>query len=58
MGKNGKLIEKSSDIIGESEVLFKSRTTFMVESIQKIDHPLPERAMNGEEVIEIILKEK
>lgn len=57
-GKNGKLIEKSSDIISEAEVLFKSNTTFFVESVRKIDHPLPNRSMNGEKIFEIILKEK
>lgn len=52
-GKNGKLIEKSSDIIDEAEVLFKSNTTFFVESVEKYyDRKLMR------EITEIILKEK
>lgn len=54
-GKNGKLIEESSNVIPEAEVLFKSNTTFFVESVIKIKHPIPERT---EKIFEIILKEK
>ena len=54
-GKNGKLIEKSSDIISEAEVLFKSNTTFFVESVDKgARHPLDKT----KKITEIILKEK
>jgi hypothetical protein len=55
-GKNGKLIEGVS-MVPESEVLFKSGTEFIVESVKKIEHPLFTRAKNGDEVFEIILKE-
>lgn len=52
-GKNGKLIEKSSDVIPEAEVLFKSNTTFFVENVEKYYNRKLMR-----EVTEIILKEK
>lgn len=53
-GKNGKLIEKAAYKIEEHEVLFKSNTTFVVESVKPIQHPLnPQK-----EIFEIILKEK
>lgn len=54
----GKLIEDASAIPGEAEVLFKSNTEFVVESLKKIDHPLIYKAKNGERVFEITLKEK
>lgn len=57
-GKNGKLIEKSSFLPAESEILFKSGTNFVVESIERVEHPIINRAIIGDEVIEIILKEK
>jgi len=57
-GKNGKLIEKAAYILEEHEVLFKSGTTFVVESVQKIEYPIFSRAIKGEEVFEIIIKEK
>ncbi len=57
-GKNGKLIEKSSNITPEAEVLFKSGTKFVVESLKKVEHPILSRARKGDEVTEIILKEK
>ena len=53
-GKNGKLIGKASDIISESEVLFKSNTAFVVESVRKIDHPVDKSKL----ITEIVLKEK
>lgn len=53
-GKNGKLIEMSSDLPGEAEILFKSNTTFLVESVKPGKHPLNEL----EQVIIIVLKEK
>ncbi len=58
MGKNGKLIEDASLLPYEAEVLFKSNTTFKVESVRKIDHPLPYRSKNGDKIFEIIIKEK
>lgn len=57
-GKNGKLIEKAAYKIEEYEVLFKSHKTFVVKSVEKVDHPLISRALKGDEVIEIILIEK
>ena len=54
-GKNGKLIEKSSFLPAESEILFKSGTVFVVESLKRgVRHPLDK----NKKVIEIILKEK
>lgn len=53
-GKNGKLIQKSSASEHEAEVLFKSVTKFVVESIKKTDHPLDRRKL----ITEITLKEK
>ena len=53
MGKNGKLIEKAS-MLPENEVLFKSGTTFTVESMKEIPNP----ADRTKKVLEIILKEK
>jgi hypothetical protein len=52
-GKNGKLIEASSNIPEEAEILFKSRTGFFVEGIEKY---FDKKLMR--EVTEIILKEK
>ena len=52
-GKNGKLIEMSSDLPGEAEILFKSRTEFLVESIEKY---YDKKLMR--EITEITLKEK
>lgn len=57
-GKNGKLIEEASMLPYEAEVLFKSGTEFTVEAVRKIDHPIQNRARNGEKAFEIILKEK
>ena len=55
MGKNGKLIEKASNLPLESEVLFKSGTTFTVESVNMgARHPLDQ----SKKIVEIILKEK
>ncbi len=54
-GKNGKLIEKSSNITPEAEVLFKSGTKFVVESVKKgARHPL----FKDKKITEITLKEK
>lgn len=54
-GKNGKLIEMSSDLPHEAEVLFKSNTTFFVENVNKgARHPLDK----SRKITEIILKEK
>jgi len=53
-GKSGKLIQESSVLPNEAEVLFKSKTAFVVESIRKIDHPIDKSKL----VTEIILKEK
>ncbi|TXF79496.1 ADP-ribosyltransferase [Chryseobacterium sp.] len=53
-GKNGKLIEKASAIIIESEILLKSNTTFIVEGIKPIPNPVDKT----KKVLEIILKEK
>ena len=55
IGKNGKLIEGASLLPHEAEVLFKSNTAFVVESVIKIKHPIPERT---EKIFEITLKEK
>lgn len=55
MGKNGKLIEDASLLPLEAEVLFKSSTTFTVESVIKIKHPIPGKT---EKIFEITLKEK
>ena len=54
IGKNGKLIEDASLLPHEAEILFKSNTTFVVESVSKIDHPIDKSKL----VTEIILKEK
>lgn len=54
IGKNGKLIQASSIIPNESEVLFKSGTKFKVDKIKKIDHPFDSNKL----ITEIILKEK
>lgn len=55
MGKNGKLIEDASLLPHEAEVLFKSNTTFVVESVNKgVRHPLDK----NRRVTEIILKEE
>lgn len=54
MGKNGKLIEDASLLPNECEVLFKSNTAFVVESVKPITHPID----RSKEVFEIILKEK
>lgn len=54
-GKNGKLIQESSTLPGEAEVLFKSGTTFIVDNINKgARHPLD----RTRKITEIILKEK
>ena len=53
-GKNGKLIDVSSNIIPEAEVLFRSGTKFIVESVKPVQHPLNPL----KEIFEIILKEK
>ena len=53
-GKNCKLIEKAS-MLPENEVLFKSGTTFTVESVNMgARHPLDQ----SKKIVEIILKEK
>jgi ADP-ribosyltransferase exoenzyme len=52
-GKNGKLIEQAAYKIDEFEVLFKSETTFVVESVEKY---FDKKWMR--EITEIILKEK
>ncbi|SDF85741.1 ADP-ribosyltransferase [Epilithonimonas hungarica] len=53
MGKNGKLIEDASLLPHECEVLFKSNTTFIVESVNAgYNFKL------GRKITEIILKEK
>lgn len=57
-GKNGKLIEKASMLPWENEVLFRSGTTFIVDGITKIKHPIQSRARNGEKIYQIVLKEK
>jgi hypothetical protein len=54
IGKNGKLIEEASMLPFEHEVLFKSETRFVVESVKPVTHPID----RSKEVIEIILKEK
>jgi hypothetical protein len=56
--KSGKLIEASSDIGDEAEVLFQSAKIFRVQSIKKIKHPILERALRGDKTYEIILKER
>ena len=53
-GKNGKLIEKAAYDITEHEVLFKSGTKFVVESVKTVDHPLNRSKL----ITKIILKEK
>jgi hypothetical protein len=54
-GKNGKLIEAASMLPLENEVLFKSGTGFVVESINKgFRNPID----RNKKIIEIILKEK
>lgn len=54
-GKNGKLIEKAAYKIEEHEVLFKSGTTYLVESVNKgARHPLDK----SKKITEIILIEK
>jgi hypothetical protein len=52
-GENGKLIEKAAYMIEVHEVLFKSGTKFVVDSVNKIDHPLN----FTKRVFEITLKE-
>ncbi|RXM40857.1 hypothetical protein BOQ62_03830 [Chryseobacterium sp. CH21] len=42
VGKNGKLIEDASFLPAECEVLFKSETTFKVESVYMDKHPIIE----------------
>ena len=53
-GKNGKLIEASSNIPDEAEILFKSKTAFTVESVKPGRNPINEL----EEITIIILREK
>lgn len=53
-GKNGKLIEASSNISDEAEVLFKSGTEFVVDGMKSIPNPVD----RTKKVLEITLKEK
>jgi len=52
-GKNGKLIQAASDIPSECEVLFKSSTPFIVESVK----PIPNPTNTMKTILEITLKE-
>lgn len=55
IGKNGKLIEEVSMLPHECELLFKSGTIFIVQSVNKgARHPLNK----NKKIIEIVLKEK
>ena len=51
---HGKLIEASSNIPDEAEILFKSKTAFTVESVKPGRNPINEL----EEITIIILREK
>jgi len=53
-GKNGKLIEEASMLPFEHEVLFKSGTAYLVESVKPGRNPINEL----EEITIIVLKEK